>query len=321
MMSNEEEKKMNSNFLESVSNAIVDVVKEVSPSVVQVMGGRRGLGTGVVWDNEGRIVTSAHVVGRAQSVEVTPSGEEDSENENKPTYSAKIIGQDRFSDIALLQLESAEIADLKPIKKGDSSKLSTGQFVLALANPFGGKPVATFGIITTPNATIGGQGGRMPWSDNVIVTDARLNPGYSGGPLLDASGRMIGLNSAYFANRGISIPVNTLNESVKDLSVEGGVKRAYLGIFSDSISLPDEVAKEINQEEGLIVFRVEAGTPAKKGGVAVGDVIVKLDSKPIRNFRDLQRLLTSKIIGKQTTLSVLRGEKLTELTVTPTESL
>ncbi len=309
-MSNEEKRK--GNFLESVSDAMVDIVNGVSPSVVQVRGGRRGLGTGVVWDNEGRVVTSAHVVGRAQSVEVALSEEEDK------TYSAKIIGQDRFSDIALLQLEGIEKAGLKPIKKGDSSKLSTGQFVLALANHFGGKPVATFGIITAPNATIGG--GRMPWSDNVIVTDARLNPGYSGGPLLDAAGRMIGLNAGYFANRGISVPVNALNESVRDLSVEGGVKRAYLGIFSDSISLPDEVAKEINQEEGLIVFRVETGTPAKKGGVAVGDVIVKLDSKPIRNFRDLERLLTSKVIGKPTTLSVLRGEKLTELTVTPTEA-
>ncbi len=290
---------------------MVDVVSRVSPSVVQVSSGRRGFGSGVVWDNEGRIVTSSHVVGRVPEPQVTFP------DNNEKSYTAKVIGQDRFSDVALLLVDGVDKSTLKPIKVGDSSKLSTGQFVLALANPFGEKVGATFGIITNANATMGG---RMPWSDNVIVTDARLNPGYSGGPLLDASGKMIGLNAAYFANRGISIPVNSLSETVKNLLVEGGVKRAYLGIVSDSISLPKEVVEEIKQEEGLIVFSVETGTPAKKAGVAIGDVIVKLDSKPVRNFHDLQKLLTSKIIGKPTSLSVLRGEKLTELTVTPSEA-
>lgn len=301
----------NSSSLQLISDGIVEVVKRVSPSVVQVSNGRRGFGSGIVWDKEGHILTSAHVIGRSNELEISFSGD------GQKTYQAKVVGQDRFSDVALLQVEEADKSKLHPLSKGDSSSLSTGQFVLALANPFGEKVAATFGIITSANASIGG---RMPWSENVIISDAKLNPGYSGGPLVDASGKMIGMNAAFFANRGISIPVNSLEEVVKNLSVEGGIKRAYLGIVSDTISLPEDVAEEVQQEEGLIVYSVESGTPAKKAGVAIGDIVVKLNSKPVRNFYDLRKLLTSEVIGKATTLSVLRGEKLTELTVTPTEA-
>lgn len=287
-------------------------MQKVSPSVVQVAGTRsRGYGSGVVWDKEGHIVTNSHVVGRSDEVEITFS------SDNSKSFKAKIVGQDRFSDVALLKLEEGvDKSMIQPIELGDSSNLSVGEFVLALANPFGQKVGATFGIITNTNASFGG---RMPWSDNVIVTDAKLNPGYSGGPLVDSSGRMIGMNAAYFANRGLAIPVKSLSETVKGLSEEGSVKRGYLGIVSDTIELPEEAAQEIEQEEGLIILSVESETPAKKAGLAVGDIVVKLDSKPVRNFNDLRKLLNSKVIGKPTTISVLRAEKLTELTVTPTE--
>ena len=298
----------NSQVLQSFSDAIAGVVGKVSPSVVQVRVGDRGVGSGVVWSREGLVLTNSHVVGRAGEVEVTLYGESKS-------YRASILGQDRFSDVALLKIEDAK--SLQPVELGDSSNLAVGQFVLALANPFGEKVGATFGIITNTSATMGG---RMPWADNVIVTDAKLNPGYSGGPLIDASGKMIGMNAAYFANRGIAIPVNALIDIAKSLSSEGSVKRAYLGIVSDTLELSQELAQEIQQDEGLIVLSVESGTPAKKAGVAVGDIVVKLDSKPVRNFNDLRKILTSKTIGKPTSLSVLRGEKLTELTVTPSEA-
>lgn len=289
---------------------MIKLIDQVSPSVVQVSAGRRGFGSGIIWDKAGRIVTSAHVVGRTSNVKVTlPSGK---------SYPARIIGQDMFSDVALLQIEGGEKnEELHPITLGDSSKLSTGQLVFALANPFGERVSATFGMITNANSVIGG---RMPWADNVIISDAKLNPGYSGGPLVDASGKMIGLDAAYFANRGISIPINSLKDTVSALSIEGSVKHAFLGIVSDAISLPQEFIDELKQEEGLIVFSVESGSPAKKAGVALGDIIVRLDSKPIRSFGDLRRILTSKVIGKPTTLSVLRGEKLTELTITPSEA-
>ncbi len=299
------------NMLQSISDGMVEVVKGASRSVVQVSNGRRGFGSGIVWDSEGHIVTNAHVIGRATDVEISFPGD------RERTFGAKVLGQDRFSDVAVLQVEGAEKSNLQPLSKGDSSKLSPGQLVLALANPFGERVSATFGIITSANVTMGG---RAPWAGNVLVSDARVNPGYSGGPLVDASGRMLGMNSAFFANRAISIPVNELSELVKNLLKDGGVKRAYLGIVSDTIELPEDLAQEIHQEEGLIVYSVEQGTPAKKAGVAIGDIVVKLDSQPVRNFYDLRKLLTSEVIGKSSKLSVLRGEKLTELTITPTEA-
>ena len=291
------------NFLQSLSDALVEVTENVSPSVVQVSAGR-GLGSGVVWNKHGHVVTSNHVVGRSKEVEVTiPNGR---------SYDASLIGQDRYSDIAVLKIDNSE--DLVPIERGDSERLAVGQFVLALANPFGEIVAATFGIVTNPRASVGG-----PWSGQVVITDTKLNPGYSGGPLVDASGRMVGMNAGAFSNRGIAIPVSTLEAVVRDLSNDGKIRRAYLGVISQPIELPDDAAREVGQEEGLLVLSVEAGTPAKRAGIAVGDIIVKIDSKQIKNYYDLQRLLTSGLIGKSTRVSVLRGEKPVELAITPSE--
>ena len=291
-------------FLQSFSDALAQTVKTASPSVVQVSSGR-GVGTGVVWDTEGHVVTNAHVLGRSNKVQVSFAREE--------AIEATIVGQDRYSDIAVLKIESSR--PLKAIPRGDSDSLATGQFVLALANPFGYAVGAASGIITNPKGRIGGQ-----WSDDLIITDVRLNRGYSGGPLLDARGNMIGMNTAYFANRGVAIPVGVVTTVVKELSSSGSIKRAYLGIVSNPLSLPEEVAKELGQSEGLIVLSVEQGTPAKKAGVAVGDIIVSLDSKNVESFNDLFRVLAGGIIGKETKMTVLRGEKRTELKIVPTEA-
>ena len=292
-------------ILQSFSDALVAAVRKTSDSVVQV-GSGRGVGTGLVWDKEGHIATNSHVIGRATKLEVGFAGGE--------RVSATLVGQDRFSDIAVLKIEGAKTS-LKPIERGDSEKLSTGQFVLALANAFGDRVSASSGIITNPKGSIGGQ-----WSDSLVITDVRLNRGYSGGPLIDASGRLIGMNAAVVGNRGIAIPVNVLSTVVSELSNNGSIKRAYLGIVSNPITLPEEIAQELGQTEGLIVLSVEPGTPAKKAGVSVGDIIVKLDSNQIESFYDLHRLLTGGVIGRETKLSVLRGEKLTELRITPIEA-
>jgi len=294
-----------SKFLQSFSDAIVGIVDTVSPSVVQVSSGR-GFGTGVVWDAEGNIVTNSHVVGRSGKIEVTfPDGK---------SQDATIVGQDRFSDLAVLKVSDSS-SKLEPIKRGESDALSTGQFVLALANPFGDRVSAASGIITNPRGRIGG-----PWSDDMIVTDVRLNRGYSGGPLLNASGDMIGINVAYFANRGVAIPVGVVSTVVKEITSQGSVKRAYLGVVSNPLELPENLAKELGQSEGLIVLSVEPGTPAKKAGLAIGDIIVNLDSKKVETYFDLHKALTGSLIGKETKLSVLRGERLTELTIVPKEA-
>ena len=290
-------------ILQSFSDALVSLVRDASDSVVQVSSGR-GIGTGVVWDKEGLIATNSHVIGRANKLEVAFVGGE--------RLAAAVVGQDRFSDVAVLKVEKGK---MKPIERGDSEDLATGQFVLALANPFGDRVGASSGIITNPRGKMGG-----PWSDNLVITDVRLNRGYSDGPLMDASGRMIGMNAAMFANRGIAIPIRAVSTVISELSKSGSIKRAYLGIVSNPITLPEESAKELGQSEGLIVLSVEPGTPAKKAGVAVGDILVGLDSKRVESYFDLHGLLTGGVIGKETSLSVLRSEKLTELKITPVEA-
>lgn len=291
--------------LKSFSDALVKVIRVVSESVVQVISGR-GVGSGVVWDQTGLIATNAHVIGRSGKIEVGFADRE--------SLRAKLVGRDRFSDVALLRTEEIK-KNLRPIERTDSDALSVGQLVIALANPLGDTVSASSGIITNPRTRIGG-----PWMDGLIVTDVRLNRGYSGGALIDASGRMIGMNAAVFAGRGIAIPINIISSTVSELANNGSMRRAYLGLVSNPITLPEEVASGLDQSEGLIVLSVEPGTPAKKAGVAIGDVVVKMDSKKVESFHDLHRILTASLIGREITLSVLRGEKLTDLKITPTEA-
>src|SRR6059036_319774 len=291
-------------ILETVSNAIVNVADKLSPSVVRIGAGRWRGGTGTVWSRDGHIVTSNHVLGRTDEIEVGFS--------DGTKQVAKVVGRDPYSDIALLKIDSDH---LSPVEAGDSDALKVGQFVLALANPMGRNPSATYGIVTNPAFSIRSWWGGAP--NKVLVTDARLNPGYSGGPLVDARGRVIGINAAYANNRGISIPVNTVKTVVDKLMQDGKIKRAYMGITAETIRLPDNL---VGQPAGLIIYGVDQDSAAKKAGVAIGDVIVKLDGKPVETLADLRGLLDDGAIGKQVKLSVLRGEKLTELTITPTEA-
>jgi S1-C subfamily serine protease len=263
-------------------------------------------GTGIVFRPDGYIVTCNHVLGRSASVRI---------GLGEKILEAKTVGVDPYSDIALLKTEQK---GLKAIELGDSEKLNTGQFVLALANPFNRQLSAASGIITSVGSTL--RGWRGTAMENVIATDARLNPGFSGGPLVDVSGKMIGLNAAYVWSRGIAIPINKVRDTVERLMTAGKIKRAYLGIVSDTVSIPEEVESQvhIDQNTGVMVFSVEPGTPAKKAGLTMGDVIVKFNEKPVTSFYDLPRLLADDVIGRKTKLSILRGEKLVEITIVPT---
>src|SRR5207253_5245047 len=296
-------------ILESISDAVVEVTERVSRSVVRVGAGRWRGGTGTVWSKDGHIVTSNHVIGDMREVEVGFS--------DGTKHTAKVVGRDPYSDIALLKIDSN---NLTPVDVGNSDNLKVGQFVLAVSNPFGRQPSATSGIVTNPAYSVRGWWGST--MDKVVVSDARLSPGYSGGPLVDARGRVIGINAAYANNRGISIPVNTVKTVVDKLMQDGKIKHAYLGIVADSIRLPENIANqpEINQPGGLIIYNVEQDSAAKKAGLAMGDVVVKLDGKQVEDIMDLHEMLDDKAIGKRVKLSVLRGEKLIELTATPTES-
>ncbi len=295
--------------LTSLSNAISQITEKAAESVVRVGSGGRYGGTGIIWSQDGYIVTAAHIVSRVNMAEVgLPDGR---------TLPAKIVGQDPYADVALLKVEAE---NLKPLPTADSEKLRPGQFVLALANAFGPPVSVTSGIITSPKRSLRGWWGRM--LEDVIITDAPLNPGYSGGPLVDAEGRMIGLNSAFVSSRGIAVPLSKIQQSVGRLRENGRIKRAYLGIVTEAIQLPEEIMKQekLDQETGLIVVHVVPESPARRGGLLMGDVILSLNDHPAASLPDLHRLLDEEVIGRPVRLQVLRSEKITSLNITPAEA-
>jgi S1-C subfamily serine protease len=295
--------------LKSISDATTALVQKLAKSIVSVNSGM-SRGTGVVIDKGGYILTCNHTIAGCNKVKV---------GQGQKTYDAHIVATDAYNDITLLKTE--ENLDFQPIELGDSSKLNTGQFVLALANPFNRKqPTATTGIITTPDATLRGLRGTA--MENIIATDAKLNPGFSGGPLVDAQGKLIGINTAYVWSRGIAIPVNKV-KNIADRLISGRAPRkSYLGIVANSVTIPREITEQtgLEQDSGVMIFSVERGSPARKAGLAMGDVIVGFNGKLITNFYDLPRLLVEDVIGKETKLTIIRREKLLELNVTPTAS-
>lgn len=309
------------NALVSFSEAIERVADKVSQSVVSVRSRSRGNGSGVVWTSDGHILTCSHIIRNSDAVEVTLN--------NGRCFPAKVVGDDPYSDIALLKIEANGKNDavlLNPIEIGDSENLKAGQFVLAVANPYGEYPSITEGIITSERSSIQG-GWRWTWMgggimDNMVITDARLNPGYSGGPLVDVEGRIIGLNAAYISSRGIAIRASKVKSIVDQFVKYGGIKRGHLGVITTEISLPKEVGAQLepSQEEGLIVLSVEKGSASKESGLLIGDIIVKFDNESVTNIHDLRRqLLRQDVIGKAVKLAIVRGEKKNELTITPRE--
>ncbi len=293
-------------ILQSFSDAMTELADKVGSSVVRVRS-RRGFGSGAIWSEDGYILTCSHVVGRATIVEVG-FGE-------GPRLEARVIGHDPYSDMALLKVEKT---GLKPVEVGDSEAVEVGQLVFAFANPFGGSPSTTSGIVTTAKASLGWGPGSV---EDVIVTDAPLNPGYSGGPLVNASGKMIGLNVAYANSRSISIPINSVKGTIDALINEGRIRIAHLGISTDPVRFPQRLAAEanINQEDGLMIFEVEPDSPAKKAGLVIGDILIAFAKSPVTGHNDLRRLLTKDTIGRPIEIGILRAEKLVKLTVTPTE--
>jgi S1-C subfamily serine protease len=306
------------NALVSLSQAIENVAANVSQSVVGIHSRNRGNGSAVVWTTDGHIVTCSHLVRKVDEVEVSLS--------NGKSFPARVIGNDPYSDIALLKIQSRDndSISLKPIEIGNSENLKAGQFVLALANPYGEYPSITKGVITSERSSI--RSGGWWWAgimDNIVITDASLNPGYSGGPLVDVEGKMIGLNTAYISSRGIAIRGSKVKNIADQLAKYGVIKSAYLGIITDIISLPPEVVAQLepSQREGLIITSVEKDTAAKRAGLLIGDIIVKFDNESITNIHDLRRqLLKQDIIGKSIKLVIIRGEKKIELTITPGEA-
>jgi S1-C subfamily serine protease len=304
--------------LDAYSEAVVRVAERVGPSVVNIQVTHRsrrgpryeaqGGGSGVIIAPDGYVMTNSHVVHRASALAVTlADGRE---------LPAELVGEDPETDIAVIRVNAP---GLVAARMGDSAKLKVGQLVIAIGNPFGFQATVTAGVVSAVGRTLQGMAGRA--IEDIIQTDAALNPGNSGGPLVDSRGRVVGINTAiiqYAQGICFAIPINTAIWVAGQLITNGRVQRAYLGIKGESRPLHRRLVRAygLEREAGVEALEVTPGGPAETAGLRLGDVIVRLSGTPVATVTDLHRLLTRAAIGAAVPVHVLRGTELVELTVT-----
>jgi S1-C subfamily serine protease len=298
-------------LLDALSDQFVRIVERVSPAVVNVRTGRGG-GSGVVITPDGYVLTNAHVVGEAQRVELRQRDGAD--------IAADVVGTDPSTDLAVLR---ARNSGLEAAELGDSDALRVGQIVIAIGNPLGLQSTVTHGVVSALGRSLRAQNGRM--IENVIQTDAPLNPGNSGGPLVDVRANVVGVNSAIIAMaQGISfaIPSATARFVAAALMREGRVRRAYLGISGAPTPIGRGLASALGLavREGVRVVEVAPRSPADRAGLRAGDILVGFDGLPLRTLSELQRFLDSSRIAQPTVVRVIRRGELASLTVVPAEA-
>jgi S1-C subfamily serine protease len=298
--------------LDAYSSAVITVAERLAPSVanLRVTRGRRaGGGSAVVITPDGFLLSSAHVVegstrpGRASFVD----GRE---------LRFDVVGSDPHSDLAVLR---AEADDLVAAELGDAERLRVGQLVVAIGNPNGFAGSVTAGVVSALGRSLPTGSGRIV--DNVIQTDAALNPGNSGGALADGRGRVIGINTAVAGvGLGLAVPVNdATRQIVGALMTEGRFRRAYLGIAGGSRPLPPRLARRLGRGSGVEVVQVVEGSPAAEAGLRPEDLVVELDGSPVADVGDIQRLMVVEKIGAPVRVRVLRGGQELELALVPAE--
>lgn len=292
--------------LNEVSSGITGVVERVGPSVVRVEARRRFPASGVVWAADGTIVTADHVVEQEDEIRVgLPDGQ---------VVVATIAGRDPGTDIAVLR---AQATGLSAPAWSDGGNVKVGQLVLALARP--GRTVrARLGIVSAS-----GEAWRTPTGgelDRYLEADITAGFGFSGGLLADAEGRALGMNSAGLLRRAsLAVPVPTLRKVVGMLLAHGKIRRGYLGIGAHPVRLPAGLEQQVGQRVGLIIVSVENASPAERGGLVLGDVIVAIDGTPVRSQDDVAARLTEDRIGSPLRIRLVRGGAVKELAVTVAE--
>ena len=313
-------------LLDVYSQTIVDVVKEIGRSVVHVrvhegndgpIQSKRkpeGSGSGLIVAPDGYVVTNSHVVERSTAIQISLS--------DGSSFQGETIGQDKATDLALLRVLST--SNLPAAHLGDSDKLQVGQIAIAIGNPYGFQNTVTAGVVSAVGRSLRSRTGRL--IEDVIQTDAALNPGSSGGPLVDSGGRVVGINTAiiqYAQGICFAIPINTVRWVVTVLLKEGKVTRGFLGISGQTVPLPSRVVRyfSLPHETGVHVIRVVKGSPTDKAGLEEGDVILSLAEQTITTVDDIHKLLTLGRIGKKLGIVLLRGwtQKL-EVYATPGQS-
>jgi serine protease Do len=306
--------------LDAYSLAVTTVAERLSPSVAnlrvsrRVRGGRilDGGGSGVVITPDGFTLTSAHVVARTE-------GKGRASFVDGRELEFEVVGSDPLSDLAVLRVDAR---DLVPAELGDAERLRVGQLVVAIGNPHGFTGSVTAGVVSALGRSLPTRSGaNVRVVDNVIQTDAALNPGNSGGALADGRGRVVGINTAVAGvGLGLAVPINAATRRIiAALMAEGRFRRAYLGIAGGPRPLPPRLARELGRKSGVEIAQVVEGGPADRAGLRAEDLIVELEGTPIEGMDDLQRVVVSEVIGRAVRAKVVRGGRERELELVPAE--
>jgi len=315
-------------LMDAYSRAVITAAEKVSPSVVYIevhhpvrsKNGRarrgpqeaRGNGSGFIFTPDGFILTNSHVVHGANRIEVTVS--------DGRKCQADLIGDDMDTDLAVIRINAP---NLMPAHLGEAQKIRVGQLVVAIGNPYGFQYTVTAGVVSALGRSLRAQSGRL--MDDVIQTDAALNPGNSGGPLVNSRGEVIGVNTAMILPaQGIcfATSIDTAKFVASRLIRDGKVSRSYVGLAGQNVPLPRRIVRYYNLavESGILVVSFEGNSPARKAGVLEGDIIVGFDDHPTAGIDDLHKLLSENRIGYKSSLVVIRGTEKLSLEVIPEES-
>jgi S1-C subfamily serine protease len=308
-------------LFDAYSEAVVDVVDRVGPAVVRVetppdreKRQRGGTGSGVVISPDGLVLTNSHVVRGASLVRLALA--------DARTVEARVLGDDPHTDLALLRV--VDDVSLPAARLGNSKKLRRGQLVVAIGNPLGFESTVTAGVVSALGRSLRSYSGRL--IDDVVQTDAALNPGNSGGPLVSSRGEVIGINTAVIAGaQGICFAVasNTASHVVSEIVRHGRVRRAFIGVAGQTMPLPRRLALTLGlrQPFGVAVTGIEGDGPAARAGLRPGDIILSLDGEPVTGADDLVRLLGGHRIGIDTTLSAIAGGEVKRIVLRPIERM
>jgi len=304
--------------LQTLSDEVAALTERLGPSVLHVRalnGSRHGLtnGSGVLVSPDGYALTNSHVVHGAVGIEA--------DLHDGRTLLCDLVGEDPATDLALLRVQAYD--GLPHAAVGDSNALRVGDLVLAIGSPFGLARTVTLGIVSALGRTLRSPAGRA--IEGVIQTDAPLNPGNSGGPLVDVQGRVVGINTALlFGSQGVcfAVPSNTAAFVTTEILAHGRVRRAWLGIAGEEVLLPKRLERELGlaAARGVAVRRVEEKSPAEAASMRANDVVVTLGGAPVTSVADLHRLLNSEAIGATADLGLVRDGRLIHVSVRPTEA-
>jgi S1-C subfamily serine protease len=300
--------------LDAYSSVVVRVAERLRPAVVNLRGGRgrrQGSGSGVLFTPDGFLLTNHHVVAALDSLRVRlVNGEE---------VEGRVVGNDPWSDLAVVQAAGSK---LPHAGLGNSSRLRVGQLVVAIGSPLGFESTVTAGVVSALGRTLRSITGHLV--DNIIQTDAALNPGNSGGPLVDSRGEVIGINTAVIQPaQGIcfAIPINTARDILPQLMKHGRVERGYLGLHGRVVPIPRHLAREmgLDQKTGVEVVALEAGGPAAEAGLEPEDVVLALADQPVQSVEDIQRQLLHLPVGVPTMITLLREQRRLVRLIVPTD--